>query len=94
MKRSLLRRLSLLLLLVLPLAACGTTNLVRWGTDHDSIYAEPDSEFERGMLKPFVTIVGLPVAFAWDVVTFPFQITFQVYPYGGRFMQPDEVDDV
>jgi hypothetical protein len=78
----------------LTFASCSTTHLVRWGMDKDSMYTESDSSFVRGILKPFITIVGFPVALAWDIGTFPFQTIFGVYPYGDRYMQPDEVNDI
>ena len=83
---------SLVLTLALPLTACGTANLARWGLDKPSVFTEPDNELGRGGLKPFVTIVGMPVAVGWDIATFPFQIIMQVYPYGDRFMRPDQVN--
>lgn len=73
----------------LPLTGCSTTNLARWGFDSESVYKEPDGPVSAGFVKPAATFVGLPVAFAWDVATFPFQVIFGVYPYGDRFMQPD-----
>ena len=66
---------------------------VGWGWGYPyyygNYYYEPDGEVSRGFLKPFVTVVGFPFAVAWDVVTFPFQIIFGVYPYGDDFMDPE-----
>lgn len=74
--------------------SCATTNLINWGLDKPSVFHEPDDEFSRGMLKPVVTFVGVPVAAAWDVVTFPFQIIFGTPPYSTRYMTPEKVSDI
>ncbi len=87
-----LTKVCLALLFSLPMVSCSTVNLVRWGTDESSVYYEPTGEFSRGMLKPFVTVIGFPVTLAWDVGTFPFQLLFGVYPYGDSFMDPEMVD--
>ncbi len=89
-----LTSVGLALLFSLPMVSCSTVNLVRWGTDESSVYYEPSGGFSRSILKPFVTVVGFPVALVWDIGTFPFQALFGVYPYGGNFMDPDleEVD--
>lgn len=42
----------------------------------------------RALCSPGATIIGMPVAVAWDVVTFPFQAIFGVYPYGSSHMAP------
>ena len=89
-----LTRTCLALLFALPLTSCGTTHLVRWGADKPSIYWEPTGEYSRGMLKPFVTVVGFPVTVAWDVATFPLQVIFGAYPFGDKFMQPDSDIDI
>jgi len=90
-----MRKLLLLALLLFPLCSCSTANLVYWGFDEESIYYEPEGEYSRGLLKPFVTVVGLPVAFVWDVAFFPFQLFMDVYPYGERrFMAPGSGIDI
>jgi hypothetical protein len=83
-----------LVLLVAAAGSCATSNLARWGFDEDSVYAEPDGEVSRAFLKPPLTLVGMPVAVGWDVVTFPFQIVFGVHPYGSRFMDPERNADL
>ena len=83
-----LRNACLVLLCALPAAACSTTNLVRWASDEPSIYHEPDSDFSRGILKGFVTFVGFPIALAWDIGTFPFQLISGAWPYGESVMAP------
>jgi hypothetical protein len=82
------RAIALCLVCAASLTSCASSNLVRWGFDKDSVYAQPDGEVSRSMLKPSLTILGMPIAFAWDVVTFPFQIIFGVHPYGSRYMDP------
>ena len=89
-----LRRVLLVVLCLLPLLGCSTSNLIHWGMDEESIYCEPEGEISRGLLKPFVTFVGVPVAAVTDVAFFPFQIIFQTYPYGDRFMTPEQVDGI
>lgn len=81
-------RTLLLLALVCLLPSCATTNLARWGFDATSAVDEPHGEVSRAVLKPGATIIGMPVAVAWDVVTFPFQAIFGVYPYGSSHMAP------
>ena len=85
---------AVLLVCVLPMVGCSTMNLARWGYDKTSCYNEPEKSLPRSFLKPTVTFFGLPVAFAWDVATFPLQAIFQVYPYGSRHMVPGTVDGI
>ncbi len=84
-----LAKLAVLALATFPLASCSTFNLVHWAQDEPSVYAEPQGEFSRGIVKPFVTVVGFPVAVVWDIVTFPFQIIGGVYPYSDSVMTPE-----
>jgi hypothetical protein len=86
--------LVLSLVCALSLSSCASSNLARWGFDKDNIYSEPDGELSRGLLKPSVTIIGMPVAVVWDVVTFPFQLIFGVHPYGSRYMDPSANRDL
>jgi len=92
MKSKAIRNALLALCCTIPLSACSTFNLVRWGTNESTIYNEPDGGFADGILKPSVTVIGFPVAVVWDVVTFPFQILFGTYPYGDNFMAPGQVE--
>lgn len=94
MKRSRKALLAVACLATLSFTSCATSNLIRWGLDRPSVYHEPDSELSRGILKPTVTFLGVPVAVVWDVVTLPFQAIFGVYPYGDTFMEPSKVDDI
>jgi len=75
-------------LALLSLASCSTTNLVKWGQDKPSVYREPHGEVAQASVKPFLVIVGFPLAVAWDVATFPFQVVGGVHPYG-KLMAPD-----
>lgn len=74
--------------LLLTLPACATVNLARWGWGGTSAIDEPHGEASAAVLKPGVTILGMPVALAWDFATLPFQAIFGVYPYGGNHMTP------
>lgn len=88
------RNLCLTLLCTLPLAGCNTANLIEWVQDKPSVFHEPDYEYTRGIVKPFVWIVGFPVAFAVDVAFFPFQIVSGCYPYSDCYMRPEDGGDV
>ena len=73
--------LALLALCCLP--SCGTTNGVRWAYNMDSIYDEPDELSETCGLR---AIVGIPVILGgavFDIVTFPAQLIFGVWPMWG-----------
>lgn len=76
-------------LLLLSLTSCATVNLARWGWDQPSAIDEPHGDVSAAILKPTVTIIGMPVAVVWDVATLPFQALFGVYPYGDWHMTPD-----
>ncbi len=90
-----MRKLLLLALLLIPLCSCSTANLIKWGSDEENIFYEPTHEYSRSLLKPFVTVVGLPVAVVWDIAFFPFQLLMDVYPYGERrFMAPESGIDI
>jgi hypothetical protein len=86
-----IRTLSALLLLGVC-SSCATTNLARWGWDETSVIDEPHGEVSRSFLKPGATVIGMPIAVAWDIATFPFQLVFGVYPYGNWFMSPHAQD--
>jgi hypothetical protein len=75
-------------LLVLSLSSCATVNLARWGWDQPSAIDEPHGEVSAAILKPGATVIGMPVAVAWDLATLPFQAIFGVYPYGQKHMTP------
>lgn len=87
--RSTRKPLLSLAFLALTLSSCATTNLARWGWDQTSAIDEPNGAVSAAILKPGVTVIGMPVAVAWDVATLPFQAIFGVYPYGNWHMTPD-----
>lgn len=76
-------------LLLLAFPSCATTNLARWGWDATSAIDEPHGAVSAAILKPSVTVIGMPVAVAWDIATLPFQAIFGVYPYSDWHMTPD-----
>ena len=41
-----------------------------------------------------VAFVGFPIAVAWDIGTFPFQLIGGAYPYGDSTMQPGDDTDL
>jgi hypothetical protein len=78
----------LLAVLLLSLNSCATTHLWRWGLGKTSAVHTVDNEQMEAFVKPSSTIVGTPLALAWDVATFPFQLIFWVFPYGDHYMVP------
>jgi hypothetical protein len=83
--RSVLRRVGLacaVALAPLTLESCATSHLLRWARDEPAIYYQPPDPEVRAFVQPGGTVVALPVAFAWDVATFPFQWIWGVYPFG------------
>ena len=88
-----------ILVLALPvtgcmLTGCMTSNLIHWIQDEPSIYHEPRGEVSRGTIKPLFTVIGFPIAVAWDIATFPFQILGGAHPYGDRVMTPEKGADL
>jgi len=77
-------------LLLFATTSCATVNLARWGWDEPSAIDEPHGKVSAAILKPSVTILGMPVAVVWDVATLPFQAIFGVYPYSNWHMTPDD----
>ena len=86
-----MRKILLLAVCLLPLNSCMTSHLVNWAQDKDSLYAEPDPGYAKGIVKPFFTFIGFPILFTLDVATLPIQMFMGVYPYGDAFMTPEEV---
>lgn len=86
--------LALILTVTCMMSSCATTHLWRWGLGHRSFVDEPKYDFSAAMLKPTCTVAFTPVTVAWDVLTLPYQLIFQVYPYfGQKHMSPSEVGD-
>lgn len=73
--------LAFLLAVVACLPACATSHLVRWSRDEQSAYDRPAGE-KSIYVRAGGTVLAFPVTVAWDVVTFPFQWFWDVYPYG------------
>ncbi len=92
MKRTRLALAALLLLIATPMTSCATSHLVRWSLDKTSVYREHDTELGKAVLKPGITVIGLPIAAAWDVATLPFQAIWGIYPYGERYLVPAVTD--
>ncbi|MFO1050964.1 MAG: hypothetical protein U1F36_01960 [Planctomycetota bacterium] len=86
MKNRLEKALLLAVLACLP--ACATSHLVRWSRSEPSIYDQPAAE-KSVYVRAGGTVLAFPVVLAWDIVTFPFQWFWDVYPYGDQ-NQPDE----
>ncbi|MCB9878514.1 MAG: hypothetical protein H6835_13030 [Planctomycetes bacterium] len=74
------------------LSSCGTVNGVRWAYGHDSIYAKQEVVAEKGVAR---AIFGVPVIVGgatFDVLTWPVQLLFGVWPMWGRsspILRPD-----
>lgn len=72
----------LFLLLALPLlSACATSHVLRWSRGRDSMFEQPTKD-SAPFVHPASVVLSLPIAFAWDVGTFPFQWLWGVHPYG------------
>lgn len=89
-----MKKLTLCLLfavLASSMSSCATTHLWRWGLGKTSAIHTVDDDEIAAYLKPVCTVFGTPVSAAWDLVTLPFQLGFQVYPYfGSHLMAPSE----
>ena len=84
MSRSVVRRASLActLALMMCLGSCATNHVLNWSVGEPSMYVQNPDPRARAFLNPGGTFVALPVAFVWDVATFPFQYIWGVYPFG------------
>ncbi|MCB9880288.1 MAG: hypothetical protein H6834_00735 [Planctomycetes bacterium] len=85
-----LRTAALLLLASCAMTSCATQHLFRWARGEQSLYHQP-LEKEASFVRPAGTVLVLPVAVAWDIVTFPFQWLWDVYPYGAK-LSPDTLE--
>ena len=79
------------LALVFGGSGCATNHLLRWNSGEPSWFGEPFEDYAP-FVRPAGTVLGLPVTVAWDVVTFPFQWLWDVYPYGDT-LTPDTRPD-
>jgi hypothetical protein len=79
------KRLAALSLLACSLlSGCATTHGIRWVYGMESIHAKPDQFSEDAALR---AIVGAPVilgSVAFDLVTWPGQLLFGVWPTWGK----------
>lgn len=63
------------------LQGCATTHLIHWSKGETSVYKSPPAS-TAGYTRSWATVVAFPVAVVFDVVAFPFQYPWGVYPYG------------
>lgn len=61
------------------LAGCGTVNTVKWAYGEESCFSEPDFDWWR----PAVGVPVIATGVAFDVLTFPVQFAFGVWPWWG-----------
>lgn len=89
------RTLGLALLALSVLPSCATTHAVRWAYTKPSVYAEPTTEYSDNYLRPAIGVPVILASVGWDVVTFPFQAIFGVWPIwgdGSLHMNPKDTD--
>lgn len=72
------------------LQSCATNHLLEWSEGKPSIFSQP-SEENRSYVHPAGLVLGLPITVTWDVVTFPFQFLWDVFPYGSEMRPEDDV---
>ena len=77
------RLLCVALLALLFLPSCATTHSIRWAYGKTSTFTEPTHQFSSDVLKPMIGVPVVVTAVGWDVVTFPFQAIFGVWPFWG-----------
>ena len=84
MSRLTFRRASLACALALSfcLSSCATNHVLAWSVGDPSLYKQNPDPRQRAFLNTGGTVVALPAAVAWDVVTFPIQYIWGIYPYG------------
>lgn len=63
------------------LPSCATSHLIQWSQGQPSAFNDPPAS-TAVYTRPGATVLAFPVAVAFDVVTFPFQLIWEVYPYG------------
>jgi uncharacterized protein YceK len=76
-----MRRLAPVLAVAALLQGCATSHLINWSKGEPSAYKRP-AEGNSVYVRPGATVLAFPVAVAFDVVTFPFQWVWEVYPFG------------
>lgn len=83
MKTKPTRGRALLLAAALALPGCFTTNGVRWTYGKPSAYTPPDQDMENAGVRAICGVPLIVTSFALDVVTWPFQLLFGVWPMWG-----------
>jgi hypothetical protein len=78
-------------LLAFLLTGCATSHVIEWSKGEKSAFNQPNVR-QAIFVHTGGTLLALPVAVVWDVVTFPFQILWNVHPYGD-VETPEEVGD-
>jgi len=86
-----LRTSLLAVTLAMATSACATNHLLEWSKGEPSMFHQPLDKQNQAMLWPGATVVAFLPFVAWDAVTFPFQLVWGIYPYGGR-LEPDPYD--
>lgn len=85
-----LRTAVLLTIASLACTSCATRHLLNWSRGERSLFAQPQEQ-QASFVRPAGTVLVLPVAAVWDVITFPFQWIWDVYPYGPS-LEPDALE--
>ncbi len=80
---------ALALLGLFGLQGCATNHLLRWTRGEASQWKQPAAN-AVDYVRPAGLILGLPVTVVWDVVSFPFQWVWGVYPYG-QASSPEDI---
>ncbi len=73
----------------LLLSGCATGNLLEWAKGAPSVYNNPQPHQDT-VVRAGGTVLAFPVAVAWDIVTFPLQWIWGVYPFGTKERPEDE----
>lgn len=73
-----------LLLTATLFSGCATTHAVRWIYGEPSTFHESDSESVDAVLKPALAVPMVVGGAAFDVLTFPVQALFGVWPWWGE----------
>lgn len=76
-----MRRWLSVITLAALLQGCATGHLIEWSKGEPSAFQQP-APSKSLYIRPGATFLAFPVAVAWDVVTFPFQWLWDIYPFG------------
>jgi len=85
------RRLGLqsaFLIAICSLGSCASSHVIRWSQGRESLFEQP-ADSRAPYEYPASVLFSLPIAFVWDVGTWPFQWLWGVYPFGSA-MAPEE----